>query len=82
MSDERKLLDITKILTVADLDAVKWEDYLFADGQWLKYIEYPLSQREMSRVSALSSKSDLNIIGNSMGDMYYSPRLQTEMKGL
>lgn len=78
---KRKILDITKITTLEELDGVDWREYL-DDRSWLRFIKYPLSQREMNRVCDLAAKSDITILCNSMGDMHYYERKQIEMKGI
>ena len=75
------MLDIAKITTLEELDDIAWEKYL-EDKSWLKFIKYPVSQRDLDRVCALSRESDTVILRNSMGDLYYYERKQSEMKGL
>jgi hypothetical protein len=75
---ERKRLDITKLKTIEDLDNTPWEDYLGeGDKQWVKYIEYPVAQSELDRVSELSFEEGCNVkITWNMGELYFS-RLKT-----
>lgn len=66
-------LDTTKILNVDEhLNKINWDNYLDEkDKQWVRYINYPISQAELDRICELSQspKSKIKLI-NSMGDLY------------
>lgn len=52
---KRKRLDITKILTVEDINNTPWEDYT-AEGteSWVRYINNPTAQSDLDRLNELS----------------------------
>lgn len=52
---ERKRLDITKILTVEDINNTPWEDYTDERFKsWVRYINDPTAQSDLDRLNELS----------------------------
>lgn len=76
---EKKWLDITKLLTVEDLNNTPWEDYVDNGLKtWVRYIKYPVAQSELDRISELSfeDKDSLVKLTWNMGELFFS-RLKT-----
>ncbi len=52
---ERKRLDITKILTVEDINNTPWEDYACENHKaWVRYINNPVARSDLDRLNELS----------------------------
>lgn len=76
---DRERLDITKLRTVEDIDTVNYPDF-FGDAHndgvngWVKFIQSPVSQRDLDRICELSTKSEKVKLGNNMGELFMGRR--------
>lgn len=73
MGQER--LDIAKLQSVEDLEAVNWSQYFCGvhnngiDG-WLKHIKYPVLSEDLNRVCKLAAKCKRIRLSHGMGELF------------
>ena len=74
-------LDITTLKTVENIEAINESDYFpevhttKTDG-WVRYIEYPISQKKPDRICPLAANFDKILFSNSMGELYVEQKLK------
>ena len=70
----KKLLDITKIKTVDDLNSTDFSKYVDKpSSSWIRHIVYPVASKVLDSLCKLSTKKESTVnLGWSMGDLYYS----------
>jgi len=81
----QKVLDITKIQTVEDLNSVNFDEYTDTEQHpsWVRYINDPVSQKDLDRICDLSEEVGSNVqLGCSMGELYYKVRPLPQIKVL
>lgn len=80
----QKILDITKIRTIEDLNSTKFSEYIDSKHKsWVRHINNPVAQDDLNRVCNLSDEVGAKInLGWSMGELFYNVRALPQIKAL
>ena len=71
-----KLIDISKIKTLNQLEKIKWDKYCSKDMKtWVKFIASPVAQKDLDNICHLAEQSNVIRMGNHMGELYYIKRI-------
>ena len=80
----QETLDITKIQTVEDLNAIDFSKYVNQQHlSWVKHITNPISSKDLDRICNLSEGVGSKVtLGWTMGELFYKARPLPQVKVL